>query len=158
PAALAFSRLKKRVFWALLQGAAFRDAACIHATSEQEYDEIRDFGLTNPVAVIPNGIDLPDLAVQLTAQLKAERVVLSLGRIQPKKGLASLLHAWSKVEASHSDWRLKIVGTPEAGHDEELRGLAKTLGLARVTVEGPIYGEAKTNAYREADLFVLASL
>src|SRR5260370_30568928 len=37
PAALAFSPLKKRAFWALLQGPAIREAACIHATSEQEY-------------------------------------------------------------------------------------------------------------------------
>ena len=61
PAALAFSRLKKRVVWALLQGEVVRRAACIHATSEQEHDEIRDFGLKNPIAIIPNGIDIPEL-------------------------------------------------------------------------------------------------
>ena len=59
PAALAFSRLKKRAVWVLLQGKVVRRAACIHATSEQEHDEIRAFGLNNPVAIIPNGIDLP---------------------------------------------------------------------------------------------------
>src|SRR5207302_10654584 len=59
PAALAFSALKKRAFWRLLQGPAVRQAACLHATSEQEYQEIRAFGLANPVAIIPNGIDLP---------------------------------------------------------------------------------------------------
>ena len=32
------------------------------------------------------------------------------------------------------------------------------LGLTRVSVEGPIYGDAKTAAYREADLFVLPTL
>ena len=36
PAALAFSRSKKRAFWALLQGPVTRVAACLHATSEQE--------------------------------------------------------------------------------------------------------------------------
>ena len=41
PEALAFSSLKKRLFWSLLQGASVRDAACLHATSEQEYSEIR---------------------------------------------------------------------------------------------------------------------
>ena len=86
PAALGFSRLKKRAFWRLFQGSAVRQAACIHATSEQEYEEIRGFGLTNPVAIIPNGIDLPELPAQSTAGPAAERVVLSLGRIHPKKG------------------------------------------------------------------------
>ena len=124
PAALAFSPLKKRAFWALHQGPAIRGAACIHATSQQEYEEIRGFGLTNPVAIIPNAIDLPDLTARPAAMLKAERVVLSLGRIHPKKGLGCLLHAWSKVEARYPGWRLKIVGPPETGHDDELRALA----------------------------------
>lgn len=159
PAALAFSRLKKRAFWALLQGPAIRDAACIHATSEQEYAEIRGFGLASPVAIIPNGVDLPNIeAAQPTAAPVANRVVLSLGRIHPKKGLIQLLHAWSKVEAGWPDWRLKIAGPPEAGHDDELRALAKALGLTRVSVEGAIYGEAKTAAYRDADVFVLPTL
>jgi glycosyltransferase involved in cell wall biosynthesis len=158
PAALAFSRGRKRAFWALLQGPAVRGAACIHATSEQEYEEIRSFGLTNPVAIIPNGIDLPELPTQWTTGPAPERIVLSLGRIHPKKGLARLVHAWSKVDAGCPGWRLKIVGSPEAGHDNELRALAMALGLTRVSIEGPVYGEAKTAAYREADLFVLPTL
>jgi glycosyltransferase involved in cell wall biosynthesis len=158
PAALAFSRLKKRVFWALLQGPVIRGAACIHATSEQEYEEIRNFGLTDPVAIIPNGIDLPELSGQAPIRRADERVVLSLGRIHPKKGLVHLLHAWSKVEAGRPGWRLKILGPPEAGHDDELRALAIALGLTRVSIEGPVYDKAKTTAYREADLFVLSTL
>jgi glycosyltransferase involved in cell wall biosynthesis len=158
PVALSFSRLKKQVFWAALQRSAVQQAACIHATSEQEYGEIRSFGLANPVAIIANGIDLPELAAQPTAGPAAQRVVLSLGRIHPKKGLGCLLQAWSKVEAGCPGWWLKIVGSPEAGHDDELRALATALGLTRVSVEGPIYGDAKTAAYRDADLFVLPTL
>jgi hypothetical protein len=33
PAALAYSRFKKRVVWSLVQGQVLRNAACIHATS-----------------------------------------------------------------------------------------------------------------------------
>jgi glycosyltransferase involved in cell wall biosynthesis len=158
PAALAFSRLKKQAFWRLLQGCAVRQAACIHATSEQEYQEIRLFGLANPIAIIPNGIDAPELTAQPADRPVLERVVLSLGRVHPKKGLGQLVHAWSKVETRFPEWRLKIVGPPEAGHDHELRALARALGLARVSVDGPVYGGAKTAAYREADLFVLPTL
>jgi glycosyltransferase involved in cell wall biosynthesis len=158
PAALAFSRAQKQVFWAMLQGPAIRGAACIHATCEQEYAEIREFGLVNPVAIIANGIDVPELPARPTARPVTERVVLSLGRIHPKKDLSRLVHAWSKVEAGHPGWRLKIVGPPERGHDDELRALVAALGLGRVSVGGPIYGDAKTNAYRDADLFVLPTL
>src|SRR5262249_26634388 len=37
---------------------------------------------------------------------------------------------------------LKIVGSPEAEHYNELRALAIALGLTRVSVEGSVYGEA----------------
>ncbi|HEY3911731.1 MAG TPA: glycosyltransferase [Stellaceae bacterium] len=158
PAALAFSPMKKRAFWALLQGPAIRRAACLHATSEQEYEEIRGFGLTHPVAIIPNGIDLPGLPTRPMTGPATERVVLALGRIHPKKGLVGLVHAWSKVEAGFPGWRLRVVGPPEVGHDDELRALAMRLNLARVSIEGPIYGDAKTAVYRDAGLFVLPTL
>jgi glycosyltransferase involved in cell wall biosynthesis len=120
PVALAFSRLKKQVVWALLQGEVVRRAACIHATSEQEHDEIREFGLKNPIAIVPNGIDLPEPAARSISST-AGRVVLSLGRIHPKKGLDRLVRAWARVEAAHPDWRLRIVGPDELGHAKETR-------------------------------------
>jgi glycosyltransferase involved in cell wall biosynthesis len=154
PTALAFSRVKKQVFWRFLQGPAARRAACLHATSEQEYQEIRALDLTNPVAIIPNGIDLPNSA-ESTEQEKPDRVVLSLGRIHPKKGLDRLIRAWAEIEAVRPDWRLRIVGPSEGGHDEDLRALIISLRLTRVSIEAPIYGSAKQTAYREAELFVL---
>src|SRR5207248_9001166 len=79
PAALNFSRRKKLAFWHLFQGAVVRQAACLHATSEQEYQEIRAFGLSNPVAIIPNGIDLPAPSGPIVSK-GGSGTVLSLGR------------------------------------------------------------------------------
>jgi glycosyltransferase involved in cell wall biosynthesis len=157
-AALAFSPLKKRVVWALLQGDVVRRASCIHATSEQEHDEIRDFGLQNPIAVIPNGIDIPVLDSRSTAATDGGRTVLSLGRIHPKKGLDRLVRAWAMVEAAHPDWRLRIIGPDELGHARELAALATKLKTQRVSIEGSVAGDAKSATYREADLFVLSTL
>jgi glycosyltransferase involved in cell wall biosynthesis len=160
PAALSFSRLKKRVFWTLFQGPATRTAACLHATSTQEYEEIRSFGLKNPVAVISNGIDLPTLgkpACEPRITRAVTRVVLSLGRIHPKKGLDRLLHAWSMIEARYPCWRLRLIGPDEAGHADQLRALADSLGLIHAVIEGPVFGGEKWDVYRNADVFVLAS-
>ena len=152
--ALGISANRKRLAWRLGQGAALRHAACLHATSEAELEDLRAIGLRNPVAVIPNGIDIPEQG----DGGERSRVVLALGRIHPKKGLTALVRAWSRVEVSHPDWRLRIVGPAEIDHDQELRSLARQLGLERVNIEGAIFGEAKLRAYRDASLFVLPTL
>jgi glycosyltransferase involved in cell wall biosynthesis len=156
PAALAFSPLKKCAFWRLQQGKVVRSAACLHATSDQEYEEIRDFGLSNPVAVIRNGIDLP--AAPSGAKADTQRTVLALGRIHPKKALDQLIAAWALVAPDFPDWRLRIVGPSEAGCDSELCALAQRLRLDSVSIEGPVHGPTKDALLRAAGLLVLPSL
>jgi glycosyltransferase involved in cell wall biosynthesis len=156
--ALAFSHLKKSAFWSVLQGPVIRGAACMHATSEAEYQEIRTFGLVNPVAIIPNGIDLLEPKEKSSTNGHPNRVVLSLGRIHPKKGLDRLVHAWARVEPQYPLWKLRIIGPAEARHDAELSTLVTKLGLSRVSIEGPIYDSEKREVYQEADLFVLPTL
>jgi glycosyltransferase involved in cell wall biosynthesis len=157
PAALSFSRFKKRGFWYLLQRQAVSAAVCFHATSEQEYQEIRAFGLRHPVAIIPNGIDIPQPRERsITAHER--RTVLSLGRIHPKKGLDILLRAWARLEPDCPDWRLRIVGPSEAAHDAFLKSLSRELRLSRVSIEGPVYGAAKNEIYDAAGVFVLPTL
>ena len=152
-----FSRKKKLAFWHLLQGTVVRHAACLHATSEQEYQEIRAFGLSNPVAIIPNEIDLPAPSGP-TVSNGGERTALWLGRIHPKKGLDHLVRAWAQLEAAHPDWHLRIIGPSELGHDQELRALAATPRLHRISIEEPVYGQAKLAIMRAAHVFVLPSL
>jgi glycosyltransferase involved in cell wall biosynthesis len=162
PEALAFSRRRKRLVWTLFQRDALRRAACLHATSEAELADIRAAGLTNPVAVIPNGVDLPALDhPELDRPVREAGeggVVLSLGRIHPKKGLESLVRAWAPVEAAHPAWRLRIVGPAELDHDKALLALGASLGLTRLSIEPPAYGPERQAAYAEADLFVLPTL
>ncbi len=150
--ALSFSRAKKRVVWALGQRAALARAACLHATSEAERAEIRACGLRGPVAIIPNGVDVPPDARRADPG-GGPRTVLSLGRIHPKKGLESLLHAWRTLEADHPGWRLRIVGPAEHGHDQALAALAASLRLERVSIEGPVWGPDKAALYASADIF-----
>lgn len=152
----ALSRRKtiKRALWPLQKRALTR-ADLLHATCEAEYEAIRALGFTGPVAVIPNGIDLaPELP---SARDPTARTLLSLGRIHPTKGIDDLIRAWHRLENIHSAWRLVIAGTGEPLYVDQLRQLAGTLGLHRVTFPGPLYGADKMAAYRQAELFVLPS-
>jgi glycosyltransferase involved in cell wall biosynthesis len=87
-AALRFSSLRTKVFWRGLQGSAVRGAECLHATSQQEYDDIREFGLRNPIAMVPNGIDVP-VYNPLPKADGARKTVLYLGRLHLKKVLTN---------------------------------------------------------------------
>ncbi len=128
-------------------------ADLIHATSEVEYGEIRASGFKATVAIIPNGIDLPDLPV--SRPTASQRTLLFLSRIHPIKGSDRLLHAWQQLQHKHPDWRLRVVGRGEPSHERALRKLAHSLQLERVDFSGPLYGAEKSKAYFEADVFVL---
>jgi glycosyltransferase involved in cell wall biosynthesis len=156
-AALGFSSRRKALFWQLLQKSALNEVHCFHATSESEAQEIRSAGLRAPIAVIANGIDVP-AEEHLAADDRKGRVALSLGRIHPKKGLATLVRAWARLPHDRSPWTLKLVGPDEGGHAGELRQLAESLGVTNVRIEGPAFGDAKHRLLREADLFVLPTL
>lgn len=151
-AALEKSRWKKRLIWPL-QKITFDRAACFHATSEKEYEEIRAFGQRKPVAVIPNGIDLPD---PVDIQRERGRTLLFLGRIHPIKGLDLLLEVWRDLPADlRRDWTLRIVGNDPDGHRADLEAMVRNQSIADVEFAGPAFGEDKTREYAAADLYVL---
>ena len=154
--ALRYSAWKKRALWHTLQRGALAAAHCIHATAVSEYEEIRAAGLANPVAVIPNGIDLPPDVVP--GEARAHKTILSLGRLHPKKGLDLLIVAWARIAVDFPDWSLRIVGHEENGHADMLRALCVQTNAVRVSIEPPLHGLAKTEAFTHADLFVLPSL
>lgn len=152
PWALSRTRQLKRLLKPL-QWRALTHADLLHATSAIELHEIRALGLDAPVAVIPNGIDIPPLLE--TARSGPVRTLLFLSRIHPKKGLDRLLHAWQALQHLHMEWKLVVAGQGEDVHVREVVELAQALKLERVEFPGPLFGEHKARAYREADLFVL---
>jgi glycosyltransferase involved in cell wall biosynthesis len=159
PWALAHSRWKKKLAGAFFQNAVLRGAACLHALCPSEADSIRAFGLRNPICVIPNGIDVPapgDEAPSYAGAIPPDgKVLFYLGRLHPKKGLPALLRAWPNADPS---WHLVIAGWDQAGHEDELKSLARELRIDRVHFAGPQFGAAKAAAYHRADAFVLPSL
>ena len=156
-AALAFSRRQKQLFWLLVQGNAARASTCLHATSRQEYEDIRAFGLRAPIAIIPNGIDVTAAAPKPRPR-DGNRVLLYLGRLHPKKGLDLLVDAWKVIKDRHPDWRLEIVGPIDSDYAKMLQAQIASDPASRVRFAGPLYGEEKLAAYRRAELFVLPTL
>ncbi|MFN3373215.1 MAG: glycosyltransferase [Chloroflexus sp.] len=150
--AMSHHRWRKRIVWHLAQRAALAAADAFHATSESEYQDIRRLGFRQPVAVIPNGIDIPPLQPKRT---DGRRPLLYLGRIHPTKGIDMLLRAWQAVQDRFDDWELVVAGPDDGGHLRELQQLSTQLGLQRAHFHGPAYGADKLALYRSAQLYVL---
>ncbi|MET2827810.1 glycosyltransferase [Mesorhizobium shangrilense] len=158
PRALAFSPGKKRLSRWLYQDSALRQARVLHATSAAEAEEIVGFGLKQPIAVIPNGIDpSEDEPAQLSGDADRPRVI-SIGRVHPIKALDQLVKAWAMIEPDFSGWDLKIVGPSELGYADQLQDLAKSLNLRNVEISGAVFGGQKIDLLRRAELFALPSL
>lgn len=164
PWALRRSRIKKWLARRAYAGPLLHRASCLHAMGENEVSAYRDFGLTGPVALIPNGVSPEWLtgrgdAAAFRAQCDLpgdRRLLLYLSRVTPKKGLPLLFQAMAALRRPMDDWLLLIVGPDEFDHTRELRQLAHALGIERfVRFLGPVFGEHKRNAFAAADVFVL---
>jgi glycosyltransferase involved in cell wall biosynthesis len=148
---------KKKLAWILFQQSDLFGAAALHATSEQEAADFRDVGCRAPIAIVPNGIELP-LATESEARTaKGEkRTALCVTRIHPKKGLMDLIEAWS--EARPIGWRMIIAGMDEDRHLEKLKAESRKLKVeTEFEFVGPVGTEQKQALYNKADLFILPS-
>jgi len=161
PWAMRHKRLKKAVAWRLYQRRILQNATCLHATADSEMENLRQLGITAPIAVIPNGVEI--ISDQQLSELKKTRseranpeirTLLFLGRIQKVKGLENLMRAWAKVR--QPGWRIQIVGPEEDNHKLELKRLAQRLGIFQdIIFCGPQSNEDKWKTYSNADVFVL---
>lgn len=161
PWALAFKARKKRLAWMAYQQRIVASAAAVVATSEQECENVKRLFPKLPVAIIPNGVDLPTVTAGLSARARDTSfgTVLFMSRIHPKKNLPSLLAAWRMLPpAVVAGWRLVIAGPDEAGHGKEIATLVRELGLQdSVKLIGPVGEDSKAEVYQSADIFVLPS-
>ncbi len=167
PWALRNSAWKKKLAGWLYENRNLRSAACIHALCESEYESVREYGLTNPVAIIPNGIDLPPDGAKLPPPwtdkvASGRKVTLFLGRIHPKKGLPNLIEAWGRLKAQNAtvadEWALVVAGWDQGGHEDQLKKMVSEKGLGGdVLFLGPAFDDAKRACLQNADAFILPS-
>ena len=153
--ALTFSPMKKRAIGLFCQDRSLRAASLFHATSMEELEDIRAYGLRQPVAVVPNGIDVPEVPPPAMSE---RRRLITLGRVHRKKGLDRLIAAWAEIAPRFPDWDLEIIGPNQNDHRNELMTQARSLGVKRVTFREAIHGTEKQIIMGTADLFILPSL
>lgn len=164
--ALLRSRWKKQIALIVYERSNIFGADCIHAVSEAEVRDIRNYGLTCPVAMIPNAVSDLWLDCQGNAESfrkrydipSDRRILLFLSRITPKKGLIILIGAIRAILREFSDWILVVAGIDEFGHRHKLEVLIEELDLKeKIVFTGPLFYQQKRDAFAAAELFILPS-
>jgi glycosyltransferase involved in cell wall biosynthesis len=151
PWIMAHNPWKKRVAMFLYQRKAIQRASYIHATAQIEADHIRALGFSNPISIIPNGVDLTE--VKEVKENYGSKKMVFLSRIHPKKGIELLLEVWRSLDSK--GWKLEIAGDGELSYITGLKYRARD--LENVEFVGPQYGKAKWDFLRSADVMVLPS-
>ena len=125
--ALRYHWWKKIPALLLYQYKDLAAARGFHVTVEEEKADLRRLHLGQPICTAPLGVSVVD---QLQ-DIQKSYDILFVSRIHPKKGLDTLLHAWSEIPAEkRRDYRIIIAGPDDVGHQAELKELAERLGLS----------------------------
>jgi glycosyltransferase involved in cell wall biosynthesis len=155
----------KRVYHQIFGAGLLQNAAAVIATAEQEKSELiaggipadkivlRRNGVAPPASLPPRGTFRASLNIPADV-----RLILFLGRLSQKKSPDLLLQAFAQLPPSPVAAHLAFVGPDESGMRARLQQMAAQFGVApRVHFAGPLSGDPKWSAYRDADIFVLPS-
>jgi glycosyltransferase involved in cell wall biosynthesis len=157
----------KRLYHAVWGQRLLEGASAVVATSEQEIEELVSGGISRTRVVLRrNGVEVPSCWPEPGTFRKSlgisrgEKLVLFLGRLSAKKSPDLLLEAFAELSGRCSGISMTVVfaGPDEGGQKLELEQKAAKLGThVKVQFAGPLFGEMKWAAYRDADVFVLPS-
>ena len=125
---------------------------------------LEEMGLTCPIEVIPNGVDVARLQSPAAPVAKCDvglpdqaMVAITVGRLGPEKNLSFLLRAFARVVDEVPDLHLVVIGGgPEADHLEEM---ARLLGLgSRFHLVGEVPYDQIPHWLALGDFFAFASV
>ena len=135
--------------WRLLDD--LNRAACVHVTCKEEMMHCRNLGVTSPIAVIPNPIE-----IKKYDERKQDHVFRLgyLGRLSPRKNVESLIYAFAALGDKVKDAELLIIGGGNSEYESFLRDECVRLGVNNVRFTGFLSGKEKDEAI--ASLSVLA--
>jgi len=166
----ARGKWKKAIANRWYQHAHLRQAACLTALCQAEAEAVRQHHPNVPLAIIPNGIDLPRSDkpplpspwVDQQGTVDGRRVLLFLGRLHCKKGLDELVDAVALLQKRapqwSRSWQVVIAGWGVDGYPEALaRRISDAHLNDAIRMVGPVFGQEKQRCLQHASAFILPS-
>lgn len=157
---------RKKILDVMYTKNLFKNAGGFHSVGDLETDTYKKFG-ADPKKIhrVDHGILLENYILKEKTGIlekyglsKSEKPYLfNVGRIDPKKGLEVLLHAFKKIVKNHKI-TLVITGTGTSEYVTKIKELAKELGVEQnVIFTGFISEQEKLELYKNAEMHVVTS-
>ena len=144
--------LKKKIAYLLLFNRFIRKAAGLQCLSQGEYDETHT---SDKKFIVPNGMDLHEHKPLNLGREIAK--LLYIGRLEWQiKGLDMMIEAVAQNRGGRIE--LAIYGPGGGGRKEEVAKLIRKYKAEDVVLlHDAVFGEDKTRAYMDCDLFIQTS-
>lgn len=151
----------KRFFAKVFLDSSLKKVSCFHALCRKELEDIRNYGITCPVAIIPNGINISQEEPSKT-KIDDKKHLLYLGRLHHKKGVDLLLLAIAEVIKTNptifTQWHVDIVGWDDGGYMSTLEKIVADNDMKDiVTFHGGLYGKQKEEILSSCNAYILPS-
>lgn len=156
PQALAQKSLSKKLSMIAYQSSVLRNAAAIQCTCTEEMEYYRQLGFKNPVAIIPNPIEIEGVAERPISNKPRLRIGY-LGRVHPRKRIERLIYAFATHRELLKNAELVIIGADDKDYESFLKDEVKRLELDNVVFTGFLSGEEKDNAITSLSFLAVPS-
>lgn len=166
PWALTYKSWKKCLYFNLFEKPFLKRASAIQSLASTEAQNLQSLQIKSSPLIIPNGIhqkdfeNLPDPEIfyQQFPETRHKKLILFLGRIDPKKGLDLLTTAFAKVRAKFPETHLIIAGPDNINFSPAVKQwLQENQCLETVTFTGMLSGSLKYAALAAASIYVAPS-
>lgn len=129
-------------------------AACVHVTCKEEMMHCRNLGVTSPIAVIPNPVEIKDYPYKKEDNI---RRIGYLGRLSPRKNVEGLIRAFHELGTKARNAELLIIGGGDEKYEQSLRRMVEQYQLKNVRFAGFLSGEEKDKALASCSVLAMPS-
>lgn len=144
-----YYELKRNLFWNKIFRITYprlNAVICLNADEQKLFN-----GINPAVAVIPNFVSIT------TAHNGArEKIILTIARLTPVKGIRHLLEAAKTVLHANEDWKWKLIGSGEL--EEEVSVFIRKEKLEGRLICQPSLHHDITHEYLQASLYAMTSV
>ena len=147
----------KKIWEIICNTLASRKGTVLHVTSSEEAQASSSRIPKAKIALIPNGVSVPQVNEKRNWKPNNRLRVMYMGRLHPKKGIENLFEAMALLKRNiHSS--LSVYGGGGSDYRVSLERRVIELGIEDLVVfHGSVSGEAKEVAFSSSDVCVLPS-